>query len=146
MSLTQDRKTRVIALLQSPMNVMGHDNPSYSQCSALTHALLCPPLSEIQKQQEIKDTCAKVLPASRTTATLTPNPHRVASFSAGKTLILFSVLETVLTGKRQMMSNVRGSLSPDQQLWQSTINMFEPDPASFQVCPGEGVVSYQFST
>lgn len=46
-----------------------------------------------QQQQEIKETCAKVLPASRDCH---PNPQSpcVASFCTGKNVILLSVLKS----------------------------------------------------
>lgn len=46
-----------------------------------------------QQQQEIKETCAKVLPASRDCHP-NPQPPCVASFCTGKNVILLSVLKS----------------------------------------------------
>lgn len=51
------------------------------------------PTERKKEQQEIKETCAKVLPASYNRHPIF-QPQRVASFAAGKNVISFSVLES----------------------------------------------------
>lgn len=81
------------------MSVMGTTTLLIASAAPDTSApLLWSPLREIQEQQEIKDTCAKVLPASYTAATQIANPQSVASYLQVQTWYFPLYWKAVLAG------------------------------------------------